>query len=339
MGLIRRLRVTQRVMERAMLGVSLRDRIRNVEIRRRTRVTDIVQRVAKLKWQWAGHIVRRKDGRWGTKVLEWQPRTGKRSVGRPKTSWRDDIKRVAVLVESIRIKELQVPGVAAEGGQALLGCQFDLEGDELYSVKWYKDGREFYRYVPSNDEAISYFSMPGVFVDVSHSSSTMVALDHLTKDSAGLYRCEVSGEAPYFVTIYKEKAVDIHLLPNNKPRVTGLENEYIIGDLLEANCTSSRSRPKTQIMWLINDQLALKKYTRGPWERISRERVDARETTLELRFFLMSRHFRDGVLTVKVRCKQMKDNFEARVVFGGLFFRPKFRPIELHHETKCTVNK
>ncbi|CAH2239277.1 jg21904 [Pararge aegeria aegeria] len=41
MGLIRRLRVTQRAMERSMLGVSLRDRIRNVEIRRRTRVTDI----------------------------------------------------------------------------------------------------------------------------------------------------------------------------------------------------------------------------------------------------------------------------------------------------------
>ncbi|CAH2248562.1 jg24159 [Pararge aegeria aegeria] len=95
MGLIRRLRVTQRAMERAMLGVSLRDRIRNVEIRRRTKVTDIAQRVAKLKWQWAGHIVRRKDGRWGLKVLEWQPRTGKRSVGRPPTRWIDDIKRVA----------------------------------------------------------------------------------------------------------------------------------------------------------------------------------------------------------------------------------------------------
>ncbi|CAH2236015.1 jg7307 [Pararge aegeria aegeria] len=85
MGLIRRLRVTHRVMERAMLGVSLHDRIRNVEIRKRTRVTDIAQRVAKLKWQWAGHIVRRKDGRWGPKALEWQPRTGKRSVGRPPT--------------------------------------------------------------------------------------------------------------------------------------------------------------------------------------------------------------------------------------------------------------
>ncbi|CAH2236715.1 jg16955 [Pararge aegeria aegeria] len=52
---------------------------------RRTRVTDIAQRVAKLKWQCAGHIVRRKDRRWGPKVLEWQPRAGKRSVGRPLT--------------------------------------------------------------------------------------------------------------------------------------------------------------------------------------------------------------------------------------------------------------
>ncbi|CAH2216846.1 jg6622, partial [Pararge aegeria aegeria] len=75
MGLIRRLRATQRAMGRAMLRVYLRDQIRNVEIRRRTRVTDIAQRVAKLKWKWAGHIVRRKDGRRGPKVLEWQPRT------------------------------------------------------------------------------------------------------------------------------------------------------------------------------------------------------------------------------------------------------------------------
>ncbi|CAH2256264.1 jg22622 [Pararge aegeria aegeria] len=61
-------------MERVMLGVSLRDRIRNEDFRRRTRVTEIAQRVAKLKWKWAGHIARRTDGRWGSKVLEWRPR-------------------------------------------------------------------------------------------------------------------------------------------------------------------------------------------------------------------------------------------------------------------------
>ena len=94
-GLIKRLKLAQRAMERAMLGVSLRDRIRNEEIRRRTKVTDIALRISKLKWQWAGHIARRTDGRWGRKVLEWRPRNGKRSVGRPPTRWSDDLLKIA----------------------------------------------------------------------------------------------------------------------------------------------------------------------------------------------------------------------------------------------------
>ncbi|CAH2239460.1 jg21469 [Pararge aegeria aegeria] len=77
------------------IAVSLRDQIKNEEIRIRTRFTDIAQPVAKLKWQWAGHIARRTDGRWGVKVLEWRPCTGKRSVGQSPTRWTDDIRRVA----------------------------------------------------------------------------------------------------------------------------------------------------------------------------------------------------------------------------------------------------
>lgn len=42
---IRKLRVAQRVMKRAMLGVSLKDRVRNEEIR----VTDVIERITKLK--------------------------------------------------------------------------------------------------------------------------------------------------------------------------------------------------------------------------------------------------------------------------------------------------
>ncbi|CAG9124695.1 unnamed protein product [Plutella xylostella] len=95
LGLLNRLRVTQRAMKRAMLGLSLRDRIRNEEIRRRTKVTDMAYQVSKLKCQWAGHIARRTDGRWSRRVLEWRPRTGKRSVRRPSTRWTDDIVKSA----------------------------------------------------------------------------------------------------------------------------------------------------------------------------------------------------------------------------------------------------
>ncbi|CAH2267719.1 jg4327 [Pararge aegeria aegeria] len=85
--------------------------LKNEEIRRRTRGTDIAHRVAKLKLQWAGHIARRTDGRWGSKVLEWQPRTGKRSVDRPLTRWTDDIKQVAgaAAYKRPRIVEFRTP--------------------------------------------------------------------------------------------------------------------------------------------------------------------------------------------------------------------------------------
>ena len=50
----------------------------------------------------------------------------------------------------------------------LLYCNYDLEGDELYSVKWYKDFIEFYKYLPSNGpRAGKEYQLKGVYVDVS----------------------------------------------------------------------------------------------------------------------------------------------------------------------------
>ena len=81
-------------MERVMLGVSLREKIRNEEIRKRTGVMDVVERVLRLKWQWAGHIAR-DNIKWTKILLQWRPRQSKRSVGRPQARWRDDIRRHA----------------------------------------------------------------------------------------------------------------------------------------------------------------------------------------------------------------------------------------------------
>jgi hypothetical protein len=68
--LVHKFKVAQRAMERAMLGVSLRDRIRNELMRQRTKVTNIAHHINTLKWQWAGHISCRTDYRWGKRVLE-----------------------------------------------------------------------------------------------------------------------------------------------------------------------------------------------------------------------------------------------------------------------------
>jgi hypothetical protein len=93
--LVHKFWVAQRAMDRAMLGVSLPDRIRNQVIWQRTKVTDIAHRISMLKWRWAGHISRRTYNRWGKRVLEWRPRLGKRSVGRLQARWSDDLRRTA----------------------------------------------------------------------------------------------------------------------------------------------------------------------------------------------------------------------------------------------------
>ena len=51
-----------------MLGISLKDRIRNEEIRRRTKVVDIMDRVAKLKWE--RHVARQGTERWAPTILK-----------------------------------------------------------------------------------------------------------------------------------------------------------------------------------------------------------------------------------------------------------------------------
>ena len=51
-------------MERAMLGITMRDRHESIWIRAETGVKDIVQVVKKQKWRWVGHLARMNDNRW-----------------------------------------------------------------------------------------------------------------------------------------------------------------------------------------------------------------------------------------------------------------------------------
>jgi hypothetical protein len=88
---LHKLVITQRKMERIMVGVTLRDRKRASWIREQTKVIDIMDHIRGNKHRWAGHVCRRTDNRWTTRITEWCPRDHKRSRGRPKTRWRDEL--------------------------------------------------------------------------------------------------------------------------------------------------------------------------------------------------------------------------------------------------------
>jgi len=62
---------------------------------------------------------------------------------------------------------IEVPIAIREGTTAILRCDYDLEQEALYTVKWYKGRREFFRYVPKELPHTRVFPLATINVDVS----------------------------------------------------------------------------------------------------------------------------------------------------------------------------
>ena len=57
-----------------MLNIKRHEKKRNIWIRNQTKVCDIMRWITSKKWQWAGHIARKKDNRWTVEILNWIPK-------------------------------------------------------------------------------------------------------------------------------------------------------------------------------------------------------------------------------------------------------------------------
>lgn len=66
----------------------------------------------------------------------------------------------------LRDVRVTIPAAVKRGDNALLICNYDMEGDSLYSIKWYKGKREFYRYTPKEPQSIKTFPVAGINVEV-----------------------------------------------------------------------------------------------------------------------------------------------------------------------------
>ncbi|XP_065345833.1 uncharacterized protein LOC135943296 isoform X2 [Cloeon dipterum] len=152
----------------------------------------------------------------------------------------------------LKLLMLRVPSQKLRAHDVTLKCMYDLENSTLYSIQWYKDGSMFYRFVPADEPPGQMFPLPGVSVDLQHSSDSQVTLRLLDLESSGTYRCEVSSEAPKFLTEVAEAYMNIMALPKDAPTITGMRLKYNEGDPINLNCTSSPSKPVAVLTWFIN---------------------------------------------------------------------------------------
>ncbi|KAL3241453.1 hypothetical protein MRX96_002569 [Rhipicephalus microplus] len=200
----------------------------------------------------------------------------------------------------LRLLRLDVPYVARRGEPVWLKCSYDLERDQLYSIKWYKNNVEIYRYLPSETPRVKVYNMPGIHIDVFRSNISDLYLNDTDLNSEGKYRCEVSAESPSFQTERAQQEMIMYVLPLEDPIIRGLRSQYQIGDPVNLTCSYGPSKPNASLTWYINDR----KVPTGSEEVVENGHFVDAETLWHahsrVSFVAQASHFWHG--TMEVRC-------------------------------------
>ena len=153
-------------------------------------------------------------------------------------------------VLGIKITKILVPKFVNVGDYPKLMCEFDLEGEQLDYVKWYKDGEEFVKVGPT--KILGYQERKGISLDVPESNRTTIVMKDVSIFSSGLYKCKVASDKKEV----KETAVRVMLVVErpNKVELITTKDVYEIGEKLEAKCVSYSSNPVAFISWNINGE-------------------------------------------------------------------------------------
>ena len=89
---MKRLEAAHHRWQRKILGIVWRDKITNVEVRRRTGMDKLEDIIRRRRLQWLGHVYRMEQERIPKQTLNWSP-AGKRKRGRPRMNWTTTVKK------------------------------------------------------------------------------------------------------------------------------------------------------------------------------------------------------------------------------------------------------
>ncbi|XP_063862087.1 uncharacterized protein LOC135101694 [Scylla paramamosain] len=200
---------------------------------------------------------------------------------------------------ALNITSIQVPPQVKAGDPVKLHCHFDLEGDKLYSVTWWREQEMFYQFTPASTKMKTIYDRYGIHVNEAQSNITTVVLQNVTHATAGEYMCEVVADHPTFEKDSQLRNMEVIDVPDRFPVLQVSRTEYSRGDQLVANCTSPGARPAPQLEWLINGDMVSKQHSQLVSEGSSV--MGLLSPTSELRLRLTDRHFKEGRLQLTCR--------------------------------------
>ena len=220
----------------------------------------------------------------------------------------------------LRILGLSVPSAVNYGQSVVLNCEYDLEGEGLYCVRYFKNNVQFFSYCPNSYPQGQMFSARGVYLDIGRSNASHVFLKKTDLSSSGIYECQVRIQ-PSMILRRSERQMNVYVVPPRVLNIEGAKDNYYINDPINLTCYSDPSIPVAQLSWFINDMMASEEmlihYPLGP-----KSREGWQSAKLGLTLQASAQYFRNGA--IKLSCKA---NFKLVNEFGATESIINGRPI------------
>ncbi|XP_049521451.1 Down syndrome cell adhesion molecule-like protein 1 homolog [Dermacentor silvarum] len=212
--------------------------------------------------------------------------------------------------------KLHVPPFALPGATVRLDCFQDFGNIAAQTVRWFKDGQEFYQFVPTEVPSLKTFDVEGVNVNTLQSTARPVYIEKLNASSAGTYSCEVSSETSLIRTVAGKELVIAERLPA-MPRIVTDRDAYHIGDTVKLSCVGVRSKPSPALSVFVNDQLVNDTNT-----RLEVHPDGLPTVSIETAFTLGQEDVKGG--HVRVRCEALFSDAFAATVEDNIRVEPRW---------------
>ncbi|XP_069190871.1 uncharacterized protein [Procambarus clarkii] len=164
------------------------------------------------------------------------------------------------------LQRVEVPSFAFAGGRVNVSCMFDLRATGLYSLKWYHNDTEFYRYVPTETHRQVDIKPTMKFQahEVSRTETQVtLSINSMTSAATGEYKCEVIAEHPSFRTETRSVFMVVLDEPPSPPVITGARDMYESHDDIQLRCLAENfpvSGPTPGLTWLLQGRPARREY-------------------------------------------------------------------------------
>ncbi|XP_078047747.1 cell adhesion molecule 1 [Augochlora pura] len=147
--------------------------------------------------------------------------------------------------------QLIAPSYVTYGNTVALHCNHSVSDDLLHKVEFMKDDKRILQYIKDRKPPFVEWRVEGANMEYLDNGTT-IKLTDVRFEASGSYICQVSMAFPIYTEASDPVQMKVIVPQTENPKITFKKSMYVVGESLEANCTSSAAHPVPHLTWFIN---------------------------------------------------------------------------------------